>query len=106
MADDLASDLELLRHDGLDPVGVGPRDQRPHLGAEHTGLHGSLEQVVQPWDRLHHLGSLLLVGEPLVDLQERHHALLLPEELRRADALDLAVHRVLEEDRARAPDRR
>src|SRR5690606_15568707 len=35
----------------------------------------------------------------LVDLQERHHALVLPQVLGGALAVDLAVHRLLEEDR-------
>ena len=56
--------------------------------------------VVEAGHRLHHLGAVDLVGQALVDLQERHHALDRPQVVGRLPALDLAVHGGLEEDRA------
>ena len=61
------------------------------------------EQVVEIGDRLHHLGAVGLVGQALVDLQERHDVLVLPQVLGGALAVDLAVHGHLEEDRAEDP---
>ena len=49
-----------------------------------------LQQVVEGVDRLHELHTVLLVGEPLVHLQERHHALLVPQVPRRRHALPVA----------------
>ena len=44
--------------------------------------------------------AVRLVGQTLVDLEERHDLLVVPEVVGGAAALDLAVHRHLEEDRA------
>ncbi len=46
------------------------------------------------------LRAVLLVGQTLVDLQERHDVLDVPQVVGRRAALDLAVHRLLEQDRA------
>ena len=50
--------------------------------------------------RLHQLHAVRLVGQALVDLQEWHHLLHGPQVVGTAPALDLAVHRLLEQDRA------
>ena len=60
-------------------------------------------RVIQIGHRLHDLGAVGLVGEPLVDLEEGDDALHVPEVRGRALALDLPVHRVLEQDGAEHP---
>jgi hypothetical protein len=45
---------------------------------------------------LHVVGG---IGESLVDLEERHDALLVPEVARRRGAIDVAIHGLLEQDR-------
>ena len=58
------------------------------------------QQPVEAGHRLHELHAVGLVDQALVDLEERHHALHLPQVLGGATALDLAVHRALEQDGA------
>ena len=73
--EDLPADLELLVDDRLDTRRVGELDDRAHLRAEHAlGRAPASSSVVEPGDRLHHLHAVGLVGEALVDLQERHDA--------------------------------
>ncbi len=100
---DLLADLELLVHHGLDAGRVGQLDDRAHLGAEHALGHGPAEELVEPVDRLHDLGTVDLVGQALVDLQERHDLLGAPEVGAGVDPFDLAVHGLLEEDRTEDP---
>src|SRR6478735_6510683 len=100
VAEDLPADLELLVHDRLHTTRVRELDDRAHLGAEDALAQRALEQVVETRHRLHDLHAVGLVGQALVDLQERDHLLHIPQELRRALALDLAVHGPLEEDGA------
>ena len=101
--EELAADLELLVDDRRHARLVGALDHRAHLRAEDVVRPRALQERAKAGDGLHHLDAVLLVGEPLVDLQERDDLLLVPEELRRALALDLAIHRVLEQDRAEDP---
>ncbi len=61
------------------------------------------QQLGEATDRLHHLGPVDGVGETLVDLQERHDVLDRPEVLGRSEPADLAIHRLLEQDRAEHP---
>src|SRR5690606_18416662 len=97
--ENLAGDLELLIHVCLDALRVRALDERPLLRAEDALLTTAREQDVEAGHRLHQLDTVLLRREPLVDLEERHDALLLPQVLRSALPFHLAVHRVLEEDR-------
>ena len=92
--------LDLLVDDGGDAVLVGVLDHRPHLGAEDAVLVRPLEQLVEGVDRLHQLDAVALVGEALVDLEERHDLLLLPQVARGRDAEHVPLHRLLEQDRA------
>ena len=67
------------------------------------------EQIIEGIDRLHELHAVLFGGKPLVDFQERHHVLHLPQIPRRGDAADVPFHGLLEQDRcenARAVKRR
>ncbi len=67
------------------------------------------EQIIEGVDRPHELHASLHGGEPLVDFQERHHVLLIPQIPRRGDAVDVPFHGLLEQDRrqnARAIKRR
>ena len=96
---DLPTDLELLSHDRVQ-AGAGQLDDRSFLGAEDAVGHRAVEQVVQARHRLHQLRAVLLVGQALVDLQERHDVLDVPQVVGRRTALDLAVHGHLEQDRA------
>ena len=77
---------------------VGGEHHRAHLGAEDTVLRRPLEQRVELRHRLHRLHAVRLVGQALVDLEERHHVLAGPQVLGRAQPLDLPVHRLLEQD--------
>jgi hypothetical protein len=106
---DPAAVLELLVHDRRDACLVGVADHRPHLGAEDPMLLGPPEQVIESVDGLHEPHAVTLSGEALVDLEEWHHVLFLPQVLRRGHALDGAVHGLLEQDRgedARPVERR
>ena len=93
-------DSERLLHDGLDPDRVSQCHHRPHLGAVHAVSEGPLQQGVHVRDGLYQLDAVGLLGQALVDLEERHDLLVLPEELRRTLSLDLTVHRHLEQDRS------
>ncbi len=96
----LLADVELLVEDGGDAFGVVGLDDRALLGAEDALGPGLGQQLGQARDRLHHLHAVGLVLKALVDLQERHHGALVPQIGGGRDAVDLAVHRLLEEDRA------
>ena len=61
---------------------------------------GPGEQPIEGRHRLHELDAVRLVGQALVDLEERDDALHAPQVVGGATALDLAVHRVLEQDGA------
>src|SRR5690606_27029217 len=93
-------DLELLIDDRLDARAVRALDDGALLRAEHALIATAREQRIEARHRLHQLHTVLLGLEPLVDLQERDDALLLPQILRTALSFDVAIHRVLEEDRA------
>ena len=98
LADDLHSDLELLVDDGADAVSIRLFDDGAHLRAKDVTLVCAVKQVVEPRDRLHELNAVLLVGKSLVDLEDGDDALLIPEEISGKETVDLAIHRVLEED--------
>ena len=98
LADDLHADLELLVDDGADAVGVRLFDDEAHLCAEDVTLVRAIKQCVKPRDGLHELNAVLLVGKPLVDLEDGDDALLIPEEIGGKEAVDLTVHCVLKED--------
>mmetsp|Transcript_64407 Transcript_64407/g.163256 ORF Transcript_64407/g.163256 Transcript_64407/m.163256 type:complete len:211 (+) Transcript_64407:226-858(+) len=100
LGQDTPGDVELLLHNGLDALLVEVLDHRSLLGAEDASGHAAIQQVVQRRHVLHQLHAILLLGQTLVDLQEGHHPLLLPQELRRGHAADLPVHGRLEEDRS------
>jgi len=95
------SDLELLIDDGVDAGLVRFLDDRTHLRAEHAFGDGSTQQVVEAGHRLHDLRAVGFVGQALVALQERNDLLLGPQKFGRVDAVDLAIHRVLKQDRAK-----
>jgi DNA-binding CsgD family transcriptional regulator len=94
---------ELLVDDRFDTGRVGVGDERPHLGAEHVVPVRLLELVVQRVDGLHELHVVLDGGQAEVDLQERHHVLGFPQVLTAGDALDVAFHRLYEQDRPEHP---
>ena len=96
----LAADLELLAHDGTHTGLVAQLDDRAHLRAEHAMRDRPGQDGVEVRHRLHDLRPVGLVGQALVDLQEGHDVLLLPQVLRGTHPHDLAVHRHLEQDRA------
>ena len=98
LADDLHADLELLVDDGTDAVGVRLFDDGAHLCTEDVTLVSAVKQLVESRDGLHELNAVLLVGKPLVDLEDGDDALLIPEEISGKEAVDLAIHRVLEEN--------
>ena len=60
-----------------------------------------VEQRIEPRHRLHQADAVVLGLEPLVDLQERDDAAILPQEGRNRLSLRLAVHRAFEQDGAR-----
>ena len=98
VAGDLLADLELLPGDGGDPVLRGVVDHRAHLGAEHAERGRASQQRVEARHRLHQLYAVLVRLEPLVDLDDRHDAPVLPQIGRHGLALRLAVHGALEQD--------
>ncbi len=59
----------------------------------------ALKQVIEGVDGLHELHVVLLVGQPQIDLQERHDVLLLPQVLRCGDSGHVSFHGLLEQDR-------
>src|SRR5438477_562409 len=61
------------------------------------------EKLVETGHRLHQLYAVGLVLQAFVDLEERHNLLDVPQVVGGAAALDLAVHRHLEEDRPEHP---
>jgi hypothetical protein len=63
----------------------------------------AFEQRAEIRHRFHDLGTVLHVGEALVDLQEGHDVLDVPQVARRRLSVDLAIHRVLEQDGAEDP---
>ena len=97
--EDLSADLELLGGDGGDALGVGHLDDRRIFVPNTPLATARASRSSRPADGLHDLRAVGLVGQALVDLQERHHLLDAPEVLGGALALDLPVHRLLEEDR-------
>src|SRR6266516_6081314 len=96
---DPARVAELLVHDRRDPGLVGVVDHRSHFGTEDLVPLRALEQIIEGVDELHELHAVLLGGKPLVDFQERHHVLLVPQIPRRGDAVDVPFHGLLEQDR-------
>ena len=90
--------VELLCDNGIHATAIGREDHRPHLGAEHAVLLGTLEQGVQARHRLHRLDAVRLLGQAQVDLEEGHHVLAGPEVLGRPEPVDLALHGLLEQD--------
>ena len=99
MTRDCLGGLELLVDDRRDPAPIRLLDERAHFGAEDALGDGTLQQGLQFRQRLHQLDAVLHVGETLVDLDERHDVLLLPQEVDGVHAVDGPVHRLLEEDR-------
>ena len=98
----LIAQLELLIHDPADTHLVVIDDDRAFLGAEDVlVLHGAVQQLVQTGDGLHHLDVVVLIGQALVDLEKGDDPLALPQEVGRRHALDLTIHRHLEEDRSK-----
>ena len=93
-----AVDVDLGFEDGADAVGVRLFDDEAHLCAEDVTLVRAIKQCVKPRDGLHELNAVLLVGKPLVDLEDGDDALLIPEEIGGKEAVDLTVHCVLKED--------
>ena len=99
---DLLGDLELLIHHRLEAA-AGQLDDRAHLGAEDALVDRAGQQVVQAADGLHHLRAVLLGGQALVDLEDRHDPLDVPQVVRGGTALDVAIHGHLEQDRGQDP---
>ena len=85
------------------PARIRKLDDRAHLRPEDPVLLRPGQQRVELRHRLHHLDSVRFCRESLVDLEERHDVLLLPQVARGRLASDLAVHRVLEQDRTEDP---
>ena len=98
LGDDLFADGELLLDDSLDALFVRLLDDGAHLRAKDMALYGAVEEGGESVDGLHELYAVLLGGESLVNLQNRHDAFLLPQVVCRIEVVDLAIHRVFEED--------
>ncbi len=62
-------------------------------------LDGALKQAVELGHRFHELDAVLRVGQPLVDLDERHDVLLLPQVGHGVLAADRPIDRLLEQNR-------
>lgn len=56
------------------------------------------DSSVQAVDGFHHLGAVFFGGQTLVDLEDRHDVLDVPQVVGGRAAVDLAVHRHLEQD--------
>jgi len=100
---DLPAHLELLLHNRLNARDAGPLDHRALLRAEDARRHRLVQQGIQRRHLLHELHAVFLLLQALVDLQEGHHLLVLPQVLRRRLPTDLAVHGGLEEDGSDCP---
>ena len=91
-------DLELLIDDGLDADRARPLDERAHLCSEHAVLLRTRQQGSEAGDGAHDLHAVPFRGQALVDLQERDNPLDGPQIRHRVTAIDLAIHRVLEQN--------
>ena len=100
MRRDLPPDGKLLCHDAGNSGRIGGIDHRPLLGPEDARRRRPLQQVIQAGDRLHQLNAVNFGLQPLVNLQERHHAALFPQVGRGRDAVDHPVHGLFKQDRA------
>ena len=99
MGQHLPANLELLGDHGGDAFGIGRIDDRAFLGAIDAKLPGPRQQRVKLGHRFHQLDAIGLVLKALVDLDEGNHALG-GQRRRGRFAVNLAVHRPLEQDRA------
>ena len=99
-AQNLLAHFELLLHDRGNPHRIGGRNHRPLLGAENPGLGGALQKRIQRRHRFQHLAAVLFLFQTLVDLQEGHDTALFPQIGGGRNAVDVAVHRLFEQDRA------
>ena len=102
-SDDFSRDIELLRHDVLDPSSVGLLDQRAHLRAEDAFRFGPAEQRSKVGHRLQQLHAVFFCAHTFVHFQKRHDAFHLPEIVRGRLPVDVPVHCVLEQDCAKNP---
>ena len=99
-AEHLARDVELLaRPRAAMPRGLARLMTERSLVPNTPSCLGALEQAVELGHRLHHLDAVGFVLEALVDLDEGHDAPV-DQRLRGRLAVDRAVHRPLEQDRA------
>src|SRR5690606_3202762 len=92
--------FELLLDDRTDALLVGLLYDRSHLRSEDVLALRFREERIEIVDRLPQLNAVALGREALVDLEDRPDVLHLLKVIGRRPALDLAVHRALEEDRA------
>ena len=97
--ENLLTNFKLLLDHGSDAFAVGEVDDRTLLGAEHAQRLGAVQQHIEIGVRLHQLNAIGFILQPLVDLDEGHDALV-DQRLRGGLAIDGAVHRALEQDRA------
>ena len=101
--ENLQPDIELLVHNGGNASIVVVFDDRAHLRAEDTLIASSREERVEFRHRLHYLRAVLLVGKPLVYLDDRNDVLGIPQVLGGPDTVDVAIHRAFEQDRREHP---
>ena len=89
---------ELLVNDGSDTRFASLLDHRTHLGTEDPFGSTTVQELFQARVGLHQLDAIRLVGQSLVDLEERNHTLGIPQVLGRGATIDLTIHRALEKD--------
>merc|ERR1719486_335060 len=77
----LQANLKLLLGNPLDAFLIWALDDGTLLCAEDAGSHGLVQELVELWHVLHHLHTVFLLSQTLVNLEERHNSLLLPEKL-------------------------
>ena len=97
--EDLRRHLELLADDRLDPGVIGLVDDGAHLRAEDAFGHGLLEQRREPRHGFHQLCAVILTGQSVIHFHERHHALVVPQIIRRWLAFNVPVHGAFEQNR-------
>ena len=88
----------MLSNDCVDSFFVSKLDDGAHLGTEHVVCLCFVQQCIKFGHWLHHLHAVLLVGQTFVDFEKWNYALVLPQELGCAFAVDGAIHCHLEQD--------
>ena len=94
----LARKVELLLDHGADAVAVGLVDDRAFLGPEDALFGSRAQRGGKAGDGVHQLHGARPLGQPLVDLEERHHAAFVPDVVGHLPAIHAFAQGAFEQD--------